>query len=163
MNRRKIFTVSAVAALGVAFVSGSVFAQQKSLKEQIVGTWSITAVADQYDDGKKEITFGTGVKGVFNFDGGGRFTQLIIGEKQAAMKNDDPRRPDALTVAIIGTYAVDGNVIKVHTDRAANSVRDGADLTYTVTGSGDTLTLAGSPRVDQKGTFKPTIEVARAK
>ena len=162
MNHKGIFGISACAALALAVPFGA-FAQQKSLKEQIIGTWSITAVSDQYEDGTKVATFGTGVKGVFNFDGSGHFDWIIIGEKQESMKNPDPRKPDAYTIALIGTYSIDGNVIKMRADRAANSVRDGADSTFTVTGTGDALVLAGSARPDQKGTFKPTLDIARAK
>ena len=160
---RRIASMVIFAFVGLALTAGSAGAQQKPLKEQIVGTWSITSVFDQYEDGKKEITFGSGVKGVFNFDGNGHFTWIIIGEKQPAMKSDDPRRPDAFTVAQFGTYAVEGSVISLHLERAANSVRDGADQTLTVAGSGDSLTFTGSPRKDQKGTFAPHIDVARAK
>jgi hypothetical protein len=91
------------------------------------------------------------VKGGFSFDGNGHFMWIIIGEKQAALKFDDPRRPDAYTVAQLGTYKVDGNVISIHIERAANSIRDGADQTLTVTGSGDSLIFTGSPRKDPKG------------
>jgi hypothetical protein len=37
MNRRDIFGLSAIAALGLALLPGSAVSQQKSLKEQIVG------------------------------------------------------------------------------------------------------------------------------
>jgi hypothetical protein len=163
MNRRSILTISAVMAFGLGLLPGGAFAQQKSVKEQIVGTWSITSVFDQYEDGKKDFTFGAGVKGGFSFDANGRFMWIIIGEKQAALKFDDPRRPDALTVAQLGTYKVEGNVISIHIERGANSLRDGADQTLTVTGSGDSLTFVGSARKDQKGTFTPYLEVLRAK
>ncbi len=160
---RRLLNVSAVAALGLAVFTSSVVAQQKPLKEQVVGTWSIKSVFDQYEDGKKEATFGAAVKGSLSFDGNGQFMWTIIGEKRAEMKTDDPRRPDAFIVAYIGTYAVDGNVIKMHAERSHYSARDGADMTFKVTGSGDALTLEGSSRKDQKGTFTPQLDVVRAK
>ena len=36
MNRRSVFSVSAIAVLGLALLPASAFCQQKSLKEQIV-------------------------------------------------------------------------------------------------------------------------------
>jgi hypothetical protein len=54
-------------------------------------------------------------------------------------------------------------IFPIHIERAANSIRDGADRSLTVTGSGDSLTFTGSPRKDQKGTFSPHLEVVRAK
>ena len=38
MNRRNILSLSATAVLGLALLPGSAIAQQKSLKEQLVGT-----------------------------------------------------------------------------------------------------------------------------
>ena len=46
MNRRNIFGLSAIAALGLALLPGSAVSQQKSLKEQIVGTWTFVSALD---------------------------------------------------------------------------------------------------------------------
>ena len=40
MNRRSVLSVSAIAVLGLALLPATAFSQQKSLKEQIVGTWT---------------------------------------------------------------------------------------------------------------------------
>ena len=39
MNRRNVLSLSVATALGLALLPGSAVAQQKSLKEQLVGTW----------------------------------------------------------------------------------------------------------------------------
>ena len=39
MNRPSIFTLSAIAALVLGFVPGSIVAQQGTLKQQLVGAW----------------------------------------------------------------------------------------------------------------------------
>jgi hypothetical protein len=46
MNRRNILGVSVMALLCLPFVVGDAFAQQKTLKEQLVGAWTLF-LADQ--------------------------------------------------------------------------------------------------------------------
>ena len=117
--------------------------------------------------GTKLNPWGDGMKGAFTFDKNGRFTQIFIGEKQAAMKTDDPRRADALTLAFIGSYSVSegDKVISVRNERATNSIRDRAEQKWTVTSFGDdAMTLVGAtPRKDLHGTFIPHVELKRAK
>jgi len=43
MNRRYIISVSALMALGLALLPSSAISQQKSLKEQLVGTWTLVS------------------------------------------------------------------------------------------------------------------------
>ena len=40
MNRRSILSISAIAALGLALLPVSAVAQQKTLKEQLAGSWT---------------------------------------------------------------------------------------------------------------------------
>jgi hypothetical protein len=60
-------------ALGFA-LSGTAFAQQKSVKEQIVGAWTLVAVTSEMDDGQKGEPFGPSPKGVIIFSTGGHFS-----------------------------------------------------------------------------------------
>src|SRR5690349_194983 len=71
MNRRNVISLSAATALGLAFLSGSAIAQQKSLKDQLVGTWTVAAWEQTNKDGSKLHRFGANPKGVnvFNADG----------------------------------------------------------------------------------------------
>jgi hypothetical protein len=57
MNRRGILTISAVTAFGLGLLPGA-FAQQKSLKEQIVGTWSITSVSTNTKMARRKLHLG---------------------------------------------------------------------------------------------------------
>ncbi|HXM81658.1 MAG TPA: lipocalin-like domain-containing protein [Burkholderiales bacterium] len=164
MNRRSLISLSAIAALGLAVLPGIAVGQQKSLKDTIVGSWSITSVIDQYENGKKSNPWGA-VKGNVSFDGAGRFSQIIIGEAQPAMKTAEPRKPDALVVAYYGGYTVNEGTktIAAKIDGASYSPRLGTPQTWTVAIDGDTVTLVGSPRKDQEGTFTPRLELKRAK
>src|SRR5438874_7307368 len=92
MNRQSL--TSLAGALAFAVLPGLATAQQTSL----VGSWSVAAVVDQYESGKRINNWGT-VKGNISFDAGGRFSQIIIGDAQPALKSADPRKPDAPVVA----------------------------------------------------------------
>ena len=77
MNRHNIFGLSTIVALGLALLPGSAVSQQKSLKEQIVGTWTFVSALDVKPDGIKSDRWGTNPKGIFIFDPNGRFAQFI--------------------------------------------------------------------------------------
>lgn len=153
--------ITATVALGYLFGASQVGAQ--SLKEMIVGSWKISAVFDEYQDGEKKDNWGGAVKGQLTFESNGRFTQIIIGAPVPAMKTDDPRKPDAPVVAYYGSYTVDdaGKRIVGKIEGAAHSSRVNTDSGWIVQGSGDKLTLIGPPRKDQHGTFSPKLEVVR--
>ena len=158
-------TIAAVVVLCAAPLC-TLQAQDKPLKDSIVGAWTIVSLTDEYDTGRKIETFGAGLKGRIMFDGAGQFSQIIIGEKQASMKTPDPRRPDALIVAYFGSYSVNegDKTISMKLERHTNSFRDGSEQKVTVKSStADTLVLVGSPRKDQHGTFSPHFELRRAK
>jgi hypothetical protein len=44
MNRRNAFSLAMISALGLALLPATSGAQQKSLKEQMVGTWMLASV-----------------------------------------------------------------------------------------------------------------------
>src|ERR1700676_3652310 len=46
MNRRNILSLSAIAALGLSALPGNAVAQTKSLKDQLVGMWTLVSETD---------------------------------------------------------------------------------------------------------------------
>jgi hypothetical protein len=53
MNRRNIVNLSAIAALGLGLLPGGTIAQTKSLKDQLVGTWTLTSIYNIQPDGTR--------------------------------------------------------------------------------------------------------------
>ena len=43
MNRRFLFRLSTIVALGLALLPGSVVAQQRAVKDQLLGAWSLVS------------------------------------------------------------------------------------------------------------------------
>src|SRR5579862_7968829 len=156
-SRLPALFAASVIILSLGLLPGSAVAQQKTLKDAIVGTWIVTAVYDQRDDGRKIESFGADVKGTYIFGPDGSYTQILFGEPQPNMKTDEMRQADGFIVAYMGRYTVDSDkqTISYTVDRAANSKRDGFAGGFTVTLSGDTASLVGTARKDANGTFAP--------
>jgi hypothetical protein len=115
MNRRNILTLSAIAAAGLAAPIGAAVGQQKTIKDQLVGTWTFVSALDVHPDGKKDDRWGPGAKGMFMFDAHGHFAQFITRAnlpKFAAGASDKGTAEEnkavlAGFVASFGTYTVD--------------------------------------------------------
>ena len=77
MNRRSIIGQSAIAASALATLSGSAFAQQKLLKEQLVGTWTLVSYDSVAVNGSKKPVFGSS-KGYLMLDAGGHYMYMVV-------------------------------------------------------------------------------------
>jgi hypothetical protein len=138
MNRRSILSLSAVAAAGLAAPVRTAIAQQKSIKEQLVGTWTFVSALDVHPDGKKNDRWGSGAKGTFMFDPHGHYAQFITRAdlpKFAAGAADKgtPEENKAVLagfVASFGTYTVDepNKTIITHVDGSVYPNIVGRDL-----------------------------------
>jgi hypothetical protein len=75
MNRRTTLavTTTALLCLVVGFSASNSIAQQKPLKEQLVGTWTLVSSDQVRPDGSKVQQFGANPKGINVFDPNGRF------------------------------------------------------------------------------------------
>jgi hypothetical protein len=75
MNRRTTLavTTTALLCLVVGLSASNSIAQQKPLKEQLVGTWTLVSSDQVRPDGSKVQQFGANPKGINVFDPNGRF------------------------------------------------------------------------------------------
>jgi hypothetical protein len=69
-------SIRIVAVLAAALVCGQAGAQQKSLRDQIVGTWNFVVAEVVAPDGKKSFPFGETPKGILIFTADGQFSQI---------------------------------------------------------------------------------------
>jgi len=78
MNRHCVFSLSTIAVLGLVMPPTSAISQQKTIKEQIVGTWTFVSSANIMPDGTRVDQWeGANPKGIFMLDGNGHFTFFI--------------------------------------------------------------------------------------
>jgi hypothetical protein len=110
MNRRSMLGISATTAVGLALLPGSALAQQKSLKDQLVGTWTIVSVDNVAPDGSKRQLFGPNPKGTIILDAGGRYAQLLVrpGRPKFASNNRLQGTPEENKAAQEGAVAHHG-------------------------------------------------------
>jgi hypothetical protein len=117
-------TATLGAVLSLASMASQATAQEKRLKEAIVGPWVITSVFDEYQNGEKRDNWGGPVNGQLTFGRTGRSSTIIIGPSDASMKTDDPRKPDALIVAYYGSvYGRRGRKEDKREGRGSESLR----------------------------------------
>jgi hypothetical protein len=112
MNRRSIFTLSAITLLGLAFVPGSAVAQQKSLKDQLVGIWTALSAESTGPNGAKQQFYGAPAKGILILDAGGIYAQVLARPGRPKFKSINrfslEATPEELKVAVTGTVATFG-------------------------------------------------------
>ena len=114
MKHHIIFNASAITGLALMLAPVAGLAQEKTLKEQIVGTWSNVAWVHTYPDGRKEEQFGAKPKGVSTFDSNGRFVVIMLHPDLPKLASSDRWKPtpeEAMTIAkgslaYYGTYTV---------------------------------------------------------
>jgi hypothetical protein len=112
MNRRGILTLSAITAIGFAVSLNAAIAQQKPLKEQLVGTWAFVSSTGKLADGSSP--WGNNPKGQLSFDANGRYSSIIVRSdlaKYASNSRMQPSPAEAIAtvqgaIAYFGTYAM---------------------------------------------------------
>jgi hypothetical protein len=121
----------ALLCLGIALPASDAVGQQKTLKELIVGTWILDSVYDQTQDGKKNDTWGPGVKGILTY-GNGRMSLQIIAADRPKSASGNSRMPVGQAVGYFGTYTVDeaAKTVTYHIERSTFPQWDGIDRTY---------------------------------
>jgi hypothetical protein len=121
MNRRNVLTLCVIAASGIVLLPSAAVGQ-KSLKEQLVGTWTLVSAVDILPDGSKSEPWGSNPKGAYMFDANGRFAQMLMRSdlpKLTSRLQGTPEQNKAIAqgaIAMYGTYSVNeaDKVISVH-------------------------------------------------
>jgi hypothetical protein len=140
MNRRNILSLSVSTVLGFALLPSHVVAQQKTLKEQLVGTWILVSAINTTKDGRQVDPWGANPKGTIIYDASGHFAQMLLRSdlpKTASREKGVPEQDRAIvagSIAYYGTYTVDeaAKVINVHYDGSSFAAFNGTDGKRTV-------------------------------
>jgi hypothetical protein len=148
MNRSSILSISAMMTLGLALLPTSSIAQQTSLKEQLVGTWTLTSYEIAPLNGaKRQIA---NPKGILMFDAGGRYSWFIVRGNRPKYKSASDPTTEEIAATIrdyvagnFGTWSVNeaDKTLTRRYDAALNPNNDGSETKVTVSLSGDELKL----------------------
>lgn len=114
MNRR-LFSLSAIVALGLAFQPGTAVSQIKSLKDQLVGTWTLLSYENTADDCSKKSVFGPQPVGILMLEATGHNAMLLTDPGRPKWKsnlrttttNEEFATAAKGLVAQFGTWSVD--------------------------------------------------------
>jgi hypothetical protein len=118
------------AMLAVALCAGEeAGAQQRSLREQIVGSWNFVVAEVTAPDGKKSFPFGEAPKGLLVFTPDGHFSQIHVAADVPKIASNNrltgtPEEYGAImrrSISAFGTYSVDEDKKTVTFNIAASS------------------------------------------
>jgi hypothetical protein len=115
MNRRHILGLSATTALVLAVLPGSAIAQQKPLKDQLVGAWTLVSNDNTLPDGSRRQLWGPNPKGILILDASGHYAQTQMRADRQKLKSanrleatpEESRAAMRETLAQFGTWFVD--------------------------------------------------------
>lgn len=132
MDPRRTRCLCAVAALSFALLPGSAVSQQKSLKEQLVGTWIYVSSTVTRPDGSKSER--PNLRGAVTYTSDGHFFFITTRTEIPKLASNDATRPTpeeamavaAGSIAYFGTYSVNESdkaiTAQVETSTFANLV-----------------------------------------
>jgi len=106
MRRRSILSISAITLLGLAVLAGSAASQQRSLKDQLVGSWTSVAIVTD-TGGNKVEPFGPNPRGLLILDSGGRYVVVNLRPNlpKFASNNRMTGTPDENKAIVTGSLA----------------------------------------------------------
>ena len=149
MRRSMPFILTALAALAVGLLPDNAKAQTKSLKDQLVGTWTFVSSTGKLADGSP--AWGANPTGLLIFTDNGRYSSIIVRSDlpKFAAKNRMQGTPEENKAAVhgsiggFGTYTVDeakkSFTIRFEGSTYANNA--GTEQTRPVTITGEELKI----------------------
>jgi Lipocalin-like domain len=137
-------TTTALLCLAAGLSASDSLAQQKSLKEQLVGTWTLVSSNQVRPDGSKLKQFGANPKGINVFDANGRFFLMIASADNSKIASKDPSSKTnsedvggriVESIAYYGTYTVNETerIAILHLEASTFPNQIGTDQKRTIT------------------------------
>jgi len=146
-----ILAISGIVMLLLAAFLGSATSQQKTLKDQLVGAWTLVSIDYVRADGSRSSTFGENPKGIAFFDGSGNYIITVMRADRSKYAINDRAQGTAEenkataqgTITYFGTYSVSetDSSISIHVVSSSFPNWIGADQKRIVALTGDKLKL----------------------
>jgi hypothetical protein len=153
------YTVALSVLAGVMIAIGSP-ALAQSLKDKVVGAWTLVSGSENYPDGKKLTPWETGN---LILDPTGHVSFFVIAKDRP--KSSSVRTPVGPMVAYYGTSTIDepNATLTYKIERAASPSFEGAIRTQKVSFKGDVMVMTGSEVETPEGKMIPINEWKKAK
>jgi hypothetical protein len=109
MNRHSVVHLFSMAALVLSLLPGGAAGQQ-SLKQRLVGTWTLVSNDNVAADGTRRQIFGPNPKGMMIFEANGRFAVIALNPTRPKFKGNTrlDGTPEENKAAIAGSVAAFG-------------------------------------------------------
>lgn len=155
MNLRVIVAACVIAAFGSPIMTFDAHGQKQSLKEQLVGTWTLLSWKQKKSDGTKVERYGTNPKGIAFFDAGGRYIITVMRSDRAKYASnalwqgtpEENKETADGTITYFGTYSISeaDRSIAIHVEGSSFPNWNDTDQMRFVVIAGDQLTLTVRP------------------
>jgi hypothetical protein len=155
MNHRGVTGACIAGALGLSLLAAGAFGQRQSLKEQLVGTWTLISWEQKKSDGTRLQQFGENPIGIAFFDAGGRYIISVMRSDRARYASnalwqgtaEENKATADGTQTYFGTYTISeaDRSIAIHVEGSSFPNWNGTDQKRIVAITGDQLTLTLRP------------------
>jgi hypothetical protein len=155
MTLRAIFAACAIAASGSFMMTIDVLGQKQSLKDQLVGTWTLLSWEQKKGDGTKIERYGAAPKGIAFFDATGRYIITVMRSDRAKYASntlwqgtpEENKETADGTITYFGTYSAneEDSSIAIHVEGSSFPNWNGTDQKRFVAIAGEQLTLTVRP------------------
>jgi hypothetical protein len=150
MNRFGVLSLCAVTGLGLALLSGTAFGQQKTLQEQIVGSWIWVSSETVAPDGKRTPNCGPNPPaGLMILGSDGRYMSLVVcgdipkfvANSRAAGTAEENKAVVQGSIAHFGRYTINeaDHTLVLNIERSTYPNWNGIEQKRPITITGDEL------------------------
>src|SRR3979411_1460167 len=95
MNYRGVIGKCVATMMGLPLLAGGAVSQQQSLREQLIGTWTVVSWEQKKGDGTKLELYGANPTGIAFFDAGGRYIITVMRSDRAKYASNTLRQGTA--------------------------------------------------------------------
>jgi hypothetical protein len=155
MNLRVTLAACTIAAFGLPMMTFNALGQKLSIKERLVGTWTLLSWEQKKGDGSKLERYGASPKGIAFFDAGGRYIITVMRPNRAKYASnaswqstpEESKETADGTITYFGTYSisdVDSSIL-IHVEGSSFPNWNGTDQKRFAAIAGEQLTLTVRP------------------
>jgi hypothetical protein len=140
-----------VAIVGLPMNTFSVLGQQQSMKDQLLGTWTLLSWEQKKADGSKIERYGADPKGIAFFDASGQYVITVMRSDRAKYASnalwqgtpEENKETADGTITYFGPYSISetDSSIAIHVEGSSFPNWNGTDQKRFVSIAGDQLTL----------------------